>query len=99
MGWHIFLFRNWISKKDNVIEGYEGSKEVTAYTRYSGRIERTIENKTYEYISFFLPSPGEREIDNDEYWRRKGYEYTTAGDAKTDSLLQNNLISIKARSY
>lgn len=86
-------------RKDNVIEVYEGSKEVTAYTRYSGRSENTLGNKTYEYISFFLPSPGEREIDNDEYWRRKGYEYTTAGDAKFDSLLQNSLISIKARSY
>lgn len=86
-------------RNDNVVEVYEGGKEVTAYTRYSGRNENTLRNKTYEYISFFLPAPREREIDNDEYWRRKGYEYTTAGDAKFDSLLQNNMISIKARSY
>gem|GEM_PF-947705 len=86
-------------KKDNVIEVYEGSKEVTAYTRYSGRNETTIRNKKYEYISFLLPASGEREIDNDEYWRRKGYENSMACIALFDSLLQNNLISIKARSY
>ncbi|MBN9383847.1 MAG: hypothetical protein J0H74_24030 [Chitinophagaceae bacterium] len=86
-------------KNDNVVEVYEGGKEVTAYTRYSGKNETTLRDKTYEYISFLLPAPQEREIDNDEYWRRKGYENTVAGMALFDSLLQNNLISIKARPY
>ena len=83
--------------KDNVVEVYEGGKEVTNYTRYSGQNETTIRNKKYEYISFFLPAPGEREINNEEYWRKKGAEYTEAGMAKFDTLLQKNLISIKAQ--
>ncbi len=86
-------------RKDNGVEVYEGGKEITAYTKYTGRQETTINEKKYDYILFLLPDQKEREIDNEEYWRNKGYEHTTTAIALFDSLLQHNLISIKSRSY
>jgi len=83
-------------RNDNVVEVYEGTRNVTDFAKYMGRYDNTLRNKKYKYISFFMPAKEERIINNDEYWRRKGNEYTTASDSIFDSLLRNNLISIRA---